>query len=343
MHRLLTSTPEGLYCPPGDFWVDPWQPVQRAVITHAHSDHARQGSARYLTVSDGVDLLRLRLGDDAVIDGLAYGEGVSLNGVHVSLHPSGHMLGACQVQIEHGGERVVVSGDYKTAHDPTCLPFTPPECNVFVSEATFGLPVYQWPATATVMEEITDWWRSNQQAGQTSVLYTYALGKAQRVLAELDPSIGPRFAHGAVLRYLDAYRDAGVRLPDVRYCVAADVRAEAGRALVLAPPSALGSTWQRRLGSVSTAFASGWMLVRGRRRQRNVDRGFVLSDHADWRSLIDSIRATRAEQVFLTHGYTEPLARWLREQGVNAATLDTRYGDEDDAEPNEIARAEGAS
>jgi putative mRNA 3-end processing factor len=247
------------------------------------------------------------------------------------------MLGACQVRIEHAGEVIVISGDYKTVHDPTCPGFTPLKCHVLVSEATFGLPIYRWPATASVMAGIQTWWHENQSAARTSVLFVYALGKAQRVLAELTSPIGPIFAHGAVTRYEKAYATAGVKLPRVEHCQAAGVKAAGGRGLVLAPPSALGSGWLRRLGPASTSFVSGWMLVRGRRRQRNVDRGFVLSDHADWSGLVDSIRATRAERVYLTHGYARPLARWLREQGWNAAPLEVPLGEGGGQESDEPA------
>ncbi len=333
---LLQYTPAGLYCEPGNFWIDPWRPVSRAVITHAHSDHARAGSERYLAAAVGCDLLRLRLGDQARIDGVAYGAPIALNGVRVSLHPAGHVLGSAQVRIEHRGEVVIVSGDYKRAADPTCAAFEPLACNTFVSEATFGLPIYRWPDVDAVFVEVHDWWRENQSAGTTSLLCTYALGKAQRVLAHLDPTIGPIMLHGAVTRLAPAYASAGVELPEAHHAQASEVKALKGAALVLAPPSVLGSPWLRRLGPVSTACASGWMLIRGRRRQRNVDRGFVLSDHADWDDLVATIEATGAEQILLTHGHAQPLVRWLTERGLQAGALDTHFGDDEeaDAEPD---------
>lgn len=331
MADLIEQREKGLYCAAGDFWIDPWEPVDRAVITHAHSDHAKAGHRQYLTMADGVELLRLRLGDDITVRGVAYGECVDINGVQVSLHPAGHMLGSAQVRVEHKGQVAVVSGDYKVRPDPTCPTFEPVRCDLFISEATFALPIYCWPDEAEVFADINAWWRSNQAVGKTSVLFSYALGKAQRLLAEIDANIGPIYAHGALMRYEAAYAAADVDQPTVTYCEAKAVKAENGAALVVAPPSAFGTPWMRKLGKVSTAFASGWMTVRGRRRQRGVDRGFILSDHADWNGLIEAITATGADKVLLTHGYSAALARWLREMnGLDAATLMTQYGEEDD-------------
>ncbi len=331
MADLIEQREKGLYCAAGDFWIDPWEPVDRAVITHAHSDHAKAGHRQYLTMADGVELLRQRLGDEITVRGVAYGERVDINGVQVSLHPAGHMLGSAQVRVEHRGQVAVVSGDYKVRPDPTCPTFEPVRCDLFIGEATFALPIYSWPDEAEVFADINAWWRGNQAVGKTSVLFSYALGKAQRLLAEIDAGIGPIYAHGALMRYEAAYAAAGVHQPALSYCEAKAVKAGNGAALVMAPPSAFGTPWMRKLGKVSTAFASGWMTVRGRRRQRGVDRGFILSDHADWNGLIEAITATGAEKVLLTHGYSAALARWLREmKRLDAATLMTRYGDEDD-------------
>ena len=318
---LLTHTDHGLYCAAGDFFVDPWRPVARAVITHAHGDHARPGSAAYLCAAPGEGILRLRLGPEARIEPLPYGEPRRINGVTVSLHPAGHILGSAQVRIEGEGEVWVVSGDYKTGPDPTCAPFAPVACDTFITEATFGLPIYRWPPAAEVFAAVNAWWRANQAAGRTSVLFAYALGKAQRVLAGVDPTIGPIYAHGAVHRLNNAYIDSGVRLPDWRYAGDAPPGADWSRALVIAPTSAQGTPWLRRFGEVSTAFASGWMHVRGQRRRRSVDRGFVLSDHADWPGLLSAVAAGGARRVLVTHGYTAVLARYLREQGLEAYEL----------------------
>lgn len=332
---LLQLTPRGLYCPPGDFFVDPWQPVHRAVITHAHSDHARPGMQAYLAAREGEAVLRARLGSAAAIQSLAYAEPLHLNGVELSLHPAGHILGAAQVRIAYRGEVWCVSGDYKTEADPTCASFEPVRCHTFVSEATFGLPIYRWRPQAEMFAAIHAWWRANQDAGRASLLFCYALGKAQRLLAGLDPSIGPIFCHGAVERFNAVYRAAGARLPPTTYTGAATGDVDWSRALILAPPSAQASAWTRRFGEASTAFASGWMRIRGTRRRRAVDRGFALSDHADWPGLLAAIAATGAERVWVTHGYSAVLARWLAEQGLEASAVATRFEGEQGAATGE--------
>jgi putative mRNA 3-end processing factor len=334
MSGLLEVTPQGLYCPAGEFYIDPWQPVAQAVITHAHSDHARWGSKLYLTVDDGVHLLRQRVGDAGMIEGLPYGKALTHNGVRLSLHPAGHILGSCQIRIEVAGEVCVVSGDYKVAKDPTCPAFEPVRCHHFVSESTFGLPIYRWPTSAAIMSDINAWWRRNQERGRTSVIFAYALGKAQRVLAGLDPTIGPILVHGAVQRFLPLYRHAGVLLPSAEQADPANSRAARGQGMVLAPPSAIGSPWLKKFGPIATAMASGWMQLRGPRRRRAVDRGFVLSDHADWNGLLRAIADTGAERIWVTHGYTAPLVRWLTEQGKQAEAVPTQFEGEVEQEPN---------
>ena len=325
---LLQLNDYGLFCAAGDFYIDPWRPVERAVITHAHADHALPGSRRYLATTDGAAVLRQRLDPGAAIRTLAYGEHLSINGVDVSLHPAGHILGSAQVRVEHRGEVWVVSGDYKTGHDATCAPFEVVPCHTFITEATFGLPIYRWPAQADVFAEINAWWRKNQQEGKASVLFAYALGKAQRVLAGIDPTIGPIYVHGAIHAMNQAYAASGVALPPAKYAGDAGPKQDWSQALIVAPPSAQGTPWLRRFGRVSLAFASGWMRVRGQRRRRSVDRGFVLSDHVDWPSLLDVVAATGAERVLVTHGYTATVARWLREQGLDAYALDTHFAGE---------------
>ena len=332
---LLTLTANGLYCEAGDFFVDPWEPVDRAVITHAHGDHATWGSRAYLTASLGVGVLRARMGPAASIRAVPYGEPLSINGVTVSLHPAGHILGSSQVRLVHRGDIWVVSGDYKTDPDPTCAPFEPVRCHTFITESTFGLPIYRWPAQSEVFAQINDWWRGNAAQGKTSMLYGYTLGKAQRLLAGLDPAIGPVLTHGAVERITAAYRASGVSLPPTRYAGTAERRVDAQGAIVIAPPHASGSSWTRRFGNQSTAFASGWMLVRGARRRRALDRGFALSDHVDWPNLLATIAATEASDVWVTHGFTGPVVRWLTEQGVNARVVQTRFEGELDDEATE--------
>jgi putative mRNA 3-end processing factor len=332
---LLTLTGRGLYCEAGDFYVDPWEPVDRAVITHAHGDHATWGSRAYLTSDAGVGVLRARMGPDAGITGVPYGDTVPLNGVTVSLHPAGHILGSAQVRIVHRGEVWVVSGDYKTDSDPTCTPFEPVRCHTFITESTFGLPIYRWPAQLSVFDEINLWWGANASVGKTSMLYGYTLGKSQRLIAGLDPSIGPILTHGAVERMTAAYRAAGIPLPPTQYAGTAASRVEWKGAIVIAPPHASGSSWTRRFGAQSTGFASGWMLVRGARRRRALDRGFPLSDHVDWPSLLATIEATGAAEIWVTHGFTAPVVRWLTERGLDARAVQTRFEGERDDEVGE--------
>lgn len=329
---LIEASSRGLYCAAGDFYIDPWRPVDRAVITHAHGDHARPGSAAYLAALDGLPVLRVRLGQEAVIEGLRYGEPRQVGGVTVSLHPAGHVLGSSQVRVEHGGEVWVVSGDYKLDPDPTCAPFEPVKCHTFVTESTFGLPIYRWRTHEQIFGEVNAWWRANAAAGRASVLFGYAFGKAQRILASVDASIGPIIVHGAVEALNRGYRECGVRLPATRMVGELDAKQDFAGALVVAPPSAQSSPWLRRFGDYSDAFASGWMAIRGARRRRAVDQGFILSDHADWASLNRAIDASGATRVFVTHGATGPLVRWLDERGLEAHSMQTEFEGESGAE-----------
>ena len=333
---LVVLRPQGLYCPPGDFYIDPWRPVDRAVITHAHADHARMGHGRYLAAAPGEGVLRARLGT-IDLQTLPYGETIDHHGVRVSLHPAGHVLGSAQVRLEHGGRVWVASGDYKFMTgpdvDPTCDPFDPVRCDVFITESTFGLPIYRWQPQRELFDGIDAWWRANAEAGRASVLFCYAFGKAQRILAGVDARIGPIFCHGAVEPLNRAYREAGVALPATTMVSEVTDKTAFQRGLVLAPPSAAGSPWMRRFGDYGDAFASGWMLLRGARRRRGVDRGFVLSDHADWPGLHAAIRATGAERVIVTHGQVPVMVRWLCENGLDAEAFETEYGDETETEP----------
>jgi len=330
---LIVAREQGLWCEPGRFFIDPWLPVERALITHAHGDHARAGSARYLAAREGERVLRARLGDIA-LETLDWRERIDVNGVRVSFHPAGHVLGAAQIRLEHGGETWVVSGDYRLEADRSCSAFEPLRCDVFVTESTFALPIYGWQPQREVIDEMLRWWTENADASRASVLFCYALGKAQRILAGFADAAGASLpgaivCHGAVESMNHAYRASGVALPDT-FAVGDVERAALRRALVLAPPSAARSPWLRRFGTASDAFASGWMQVRGTRRRRAIDRGFVLSDHADWPALNTAIDATGASRVVATHGHAEVLVRWLRERGLDASRLATPYGDEDE-------------
>jgi putative mRNA 3-end processing factor len=326
---LVTATSRGLYCAAGGFYIDPWQPVEQAIITHAHGDHLRAGSGSYYTAAPGERVTRHRLPVGAQLSPLEYGETRRFGEVCVSLHPAGHILGSAQIRIEHEGVVWVVSGDYKRDPDPTCAPFEVVPCDVFISEATFALPAYRWTDTALVARDILEWWRGNRERGVASVLCAYALGKAQRILAELAALTDePVYLHGAVSSLVDAYREEGVRMLPTLPATVSKVANYSG-ALILAPPSAAGSTWMRRFGEHRTGFCSGWMRVRGDRRRRGYDRGFVLSDHADWPSLLRTFRDTGAGRILLTHGYTDAMCRFLQEQHVNATALRTEYGAEE--------------
>ena len=322
---LVVQRAEGLYCPPGDFYIDPWRPVPRAVITHAHSDHARMGHGHYLACDRAEGVLRSRLGE-IDLQTLRYGERIVHNGVDLSLHPAGHVLGSSQVRLEHGGQVWVASGDYKVAPDPTCDAFEPVRCDVFITESTFGLPIYRWCTDEELFGGINAWWSHNVLAGRASVIACYSFGKAQRVLAGVDASIGPLIVHGSVELLNRAYREAGVALPPASMVTDVKDKADIKRALVVCPPSAAASTWMRRFGDASTAFASGWMQLRGARRRGGWDRGFVLSDHADWPGLLGAIGATGAQRVIVTHGSVPVMVRYLREQGLEAEGFDTEYG-----------------
>lgn len=337
---LVTSTARGLFCEAGGFYIDAWRPVERCVVTHAHGDHARFGHAHYLASRASEHVLRTRLGE-IKLQTLPYGEQLRVGEVTVSLHPAGHVLGSAQVRIEHRGEVWVVSGDYKLEHDASCTPFEPVRCDTFVTESTFGLPIYRWRAQSELFTQIDRWWSANRGEGRASVLFAYAFGKAQRILAGIDAGVGPIVCHGAVESLNAAYRDSGVPLPAtlrVTEATATDLRA----ALVIAPPSAQGTPWLRRFGDYADAFASGWMQLRGVRRRRAVDRGFALSDHADWPALLRAIEASGAQRIVVTHGQVEPLVRWLCEHGYDAQAFETQFtGEQDDDAVQADAGREG--
>jgi putative mRNA 3-end processing factor len=332
---LLEADPIGLYCAAGAFHIDPWGSAEIAVLTHGHGDHAHPGSARYICSAPGLAVLRRRFGPDAVIDAVPYGEPFRLGDAAVSFHPSGHVLGAAQIRVDVAGTVWVVSGDYKRAPDPTCAPFEVVPCDTFVTEATFALPIFRWAETASVIAEIHDWWRRNRHAGRPSVLFAYALGKAPRILAELrhltDEAV---LTHGATEAMVAIYREAGLAMLETRPVPEKRRGESLAGALVLAPLSASGTPWMRRFPGAETAFASGLMRIRGTRRRKGFDRGFVLSDHADWPQLLRTVRETGARRVLATHGHSHVLARYLRELGQDADVLPAPYAGEADLEPS---------
>ena len=315
---ILTVRKEGLYCPAGDFYIDPKGRVENALITHAHSDHARAGHKNYLCSDSSRELLRIRIGKDGVLESLPFGKSQKTRDVQVSFHPAGHILGSAQIRIELKGRVWVVSGDYKPQPDITSEPFELIKCHGFISECTFGLPVYKWQPEEVIHGEINNWWKKNKEDGKISLLFAYSLGKAQRVLAGLDPSLGIVYAHNAVHSFLNAYKNAGVELPDVKKV---EKGIDYNGSIILAPPAVEDSSWTKNFRGARRGFASGWMAIRGPRKRKNVDRGFVLSDHADWSGLIDVITGTGAEEIMMTHGNGESISRYLTEKGIKTEVL----------------------
>jgi putative mRNA 3-end processing factor len=320
---LLCFDEKGIYCEPAGVYLDPWKPVDKAIITHGHADHSRWGHKKYITHHTNVPIIKHRLGEIEV-SGKEYGESFTINNVKFSLFPAGHIIGSSQVRVEHKGEVWVFSGDYKTEDDGLAVPFEPVKCHAFITECTFGLPAFKWLPQEQVMNDINSWWQQNQAEGKTSILFGYSLGKAQRLLKFLDPSIGKIFTHGAIENMTEVLRPFA-DFPETIRITRETKKEEIRGGMVLAPPSAHGSTWIRKMVPFETGMASGWMAFRGARRRRAVDRGFVLSDHCDWQGLLSSIKATGCERVICTHGYTEIFCRFLNEIGYDARTAETQY------------------
>jgi putative mRNA 3-end processing factor len=329
--QLLELTDSGLFCPPAGIYIDPWKAVDQAVITHAHSDHSRWGMKHYLAHHHSAEVMKLRLGAEISLQTVAYQEPLDINGVKITLHPAGHIPGSAQVRLEYKGKVAVVSGDYKTENDGLSTPFEPIKCHEFVSECTFGLPIYKWESQVEIFQQINSWWKSNAAEGRNTVLFAYSLGKAQRILQNLDRSIGSVFVHGAVWNTNQALIKNGIELWDVPKVTAELPKSTFKGSLIIAPPSAMGTPWMRRFSPFRTGICSGWMAVRGTRRRRSADRGFVLSDHADWEGLVSAITATEAEKVYLTHGSTASFGRFLQEEkGIDAVELKTLFGEEEE-------------
>ncbi|HBP57246.1 MAG TPA: ligase-associated DNA damage response exonuclease [Verrucomicrobiales bacterium] len=318
---LIRPTPSGLYCEQGDFYIDPKRKVNRAVITHAHSDHARRGSEKYLCSKSSEPLLRLRLGKSISIQALEYGISTSICGVIISFHPAGHILGSAQVRIAYKGEVWVVSGDYKTYPDPTCAPFEPLSCHTFISECTFGYPIYRWPDPNHEWNRLENWWKTNREAGLSSVINAYSLGKAQRILNALKDSEQTVLVHSAILSFLPFYISEGVLFPKVMEATPENIIRYRDQALIISPPS---SRMEKSLGdscSWQSLDVSGWNQIRSQKRKKNLPNGLIVSDHANWEGLCQAIQATEAEQTFLTHGDGSVLSRWLTEKGLSVSQL----------------------
>ena len=321
---VLEFRPEGIYCSQGDFYIDPWRPVDKALITHGHADHARFGSKKYLCTDIAAPVIRHRLGNVA-IETIPYEKELSLNGVNVSFYPAGHVPGSAQILIEIKGERWVVSGDYKVVDDGLSTPFTPIKCHSFISECTFGLPAFNWLPQEQVFKEINSWWHQCISDGLTPILAAYGLGKAQRLIAGLDTNIGPILTHGAIEKTNQIMRDQKIAIPETFLVTSKLDLANFKNAIVLAPPSALSTSWVKKFGKISTGYASGWMAIRGIKRRRAADKGFVISDHADWNGLNLAIKETEAEKIFVTHGYTDSFSKWLQFKGLNASVVKTEF------------------
>jgi len=321
---LVQFTDKGFYVPPADVYIDPWRGVKKAIVTHAHSDHARRGSEQYICTPLTEPVLKYRLQTTATTS-YAYGESFTINGVQFSFHPAGHIVGSAQVRIEHKGEIWVISGDYKTQHDGFIEGFEPIRCHHFVTECTFGLPVFRWEAPSDLKNQLNTWWAENKINGTASVLLGYSLGKAQRLLKMLDPSIGKIYTHGAVENINEVLCSSGYDLPKTHYIDNTITKKEFIGNIIIAPPSAIGSPWIKRIGPHKSASGSGWMQMRGTRRRRGTDTGFVISDHADWDGLLSAIKETQAEHVYVTHGYTDIFNKYLNEIGIQSAIVKTEY------------------
>jgi len=321
---LLEFTDRGIYCAQADVYIDPWKPVRRALITHGHGDHARPGHDYYLCTCTARPVIRHRLGP-INIETVDYGESRLINGVRFSFHPAGHILGSAQIRVEYQGEIWVVSGDYKLENDGLAEAFESVPCHTFITECTFGLPRYKWQPQAQVFADINAWWAQNQAEGKTTVLTGYALGKAQRIMQGLNPEIGPIFTHGAVENVNEVLRAQGILLPKSSRLAQNTKKNQIAGGIIIVPPSAVNSPWVRRFIPSSLGIASGWMAFQDAPRQRNADRGFILSDHADWDELNQAIADTGAENVIATHGYTEQFSQWLIKQGYNAQAVKTQF------------------
>ncbi|WP_081208493.1 ligase-associated DNA damage response exonuclease [Salegentibacter sediminis] len=320
---LLVFDDKGIYCAIADVYLDPWKPVDKAIISPGHADHSRWGHKKYITHHTNIPIIKHRLGDIEV-SGKEWNESFTINGVKFSLHPAGHIIGSSQIRVEYKGEVWVFSGDYKDENDGVAVPYEPVKCHTFITECTFGLPAFKWQAQEEVFEEINAWWRQNKEDGRTSVLFGYSLGKAQRLLKHLDASIGKIYTHGAIENMTEVLRSQ-LKFPKTTRITREVKKEEIKGNIVIAPPSAHGTTWIKKMTPYVTASASGWMIFRGARRRRAIDRGFVLSDHCDWQGLLKSIKATEASKIICTHGYTDIFSRFLCEQGYDARTVATQY------------------
>lgn len=324
---LLVFNERGIYCPQADVFIDPWKPVQRALITHAHSDHARPGHQWYASTPETAVIMRHRLGSHIQVQAFAYGTNFLINGVRFSFHPAGHIPGSAQIRVEYKGEIWVASGDYKLHNDHISAPFEPVKCHTLITESTFGLPIFHWEKQEHIFEDMHQWIAENKQKGINSVLIAYSLGKAQRILKQIAAREDQILVHGAVAAMQEALSEGGLPFETFqKWMPGMDKKEMAGMVLV-APPSVIGSRWIKRFEHYSLGVCSGWMAMRGTKRRRGADKGFVLSDHADWNELNTAVKESGAERVIVTHGYTAQFSRHLQEKGLRAENVQTLYGE----------------
>ena len=327
--KLVKFTKKGIYCIPGKFYLDPWLPVDYAIISHGHADHARYGMKHYLCQSDSKAILKHRLGGDIDVESLNYDEPIMINGVKVSFHPAGHVIGSAQIRLEYKGFVVVFTGDYKVKHDYLTVPFESIKCHEFITESTFGLPIYNWLSEAQLQQQMQDWVIHNQSHHRTSVFLGYSLGKAQRIM-KLMEGLDKIYVHSAIHNLNNAIESSGIELPDAELLTYDFKKEDVQNKIVILPPGLLGSKLNKKIPNAATAICSGWMQIRGNRRWQAVDAGFALSDHADWNGLLSAVKASEAEKVYVTHGSQATFSKYLNEIGIASGEVKTEYGAEDD-------------
>ncbi|TCC90266.1 ligase-associated DNA damage response exonuclease [Pedobacter frigiditerrae] len=328
---LITFTNRGIYCKQGNFHIDPWHPVDYAVTTHGHADHVKWGNKNYLCHDLTKPILKQRYGLEDNVQTLPYNKEIDINGVKLSLFPAGHVIGSSQIRIEYKGEICVVSGDYKVEYDGISTAFEPVKCHTFVSESTFGLPIYNWQPQELIFKQIKSWINDNCTKGKTSILVAYSLGKAQRLIKNLAGEY-PIYVHNSIANLNEGFAEAGVELPETIRITPEIKKDEMQKGIVIIPPALADGRWVKSLQQPAIGVCSGWMAVRAGRRWRSADAGFALSDHADWPGLLSAIKATEAEKVFVTHGVITVFSKYLNEIGINSEEVTTKYGAEDDDE-----------
>lgn len=324
---MIQFTSKGIYCVPGKFYLDPWQPVDMAIITHGHADHAYPGMKKYLCHHFTVGILKSRIGPDIKVEGLAYNQAVHINGVKVSLHPAGHIIGSAQIRMEYKGKVTVFTGDYKIQDDGLSTAFEPVKCHELITESTFGLPIYRWESVVAQNQRLNAWIAHNQGHKKTSVFIGYSLGKSQRILNAVK-DMGEIYVHYSIAKLNMAYSDAGIQFPPYQIVDLKEGSKQLDGKIVLLPPALLDTQLLQKIPHVAYAICSGWMQIRGARRWRSADAGFAISDHADWNGLLQAVIESSAEKVYVTHGQTAVFSKYLNEIGIEAEEVKTNYGEE---------------